>query len=239
MDPWLPWAIITGAFAFGKNMKWSGWEPFPLEIRRADGSKMGEGRGTHLHLSHVLSEMSAAAGEKVWGDAIDPSGSVIIQEGFLWETALEYVAAGMAIDAAFELAFKRYMVGLRSDIVTQIALEKDGIHMTPDGLDKANGQLESYKFTRRSLSRAKTQTEFETNFWKWIVQEKSYCYAAGVDTVRWIVLFQASDYGKGVGTFPVALQSAGQFTLEELVENWKVVRTHEPNARKRFGIEGS
>lgn len=166
-----------------------------------------------------------AVGENV-GDVPGDQPFVRMQEGFLWEVALEYVAAGMGLDEAMDVAFKRYMVELRKGHTTQVRLEKDGIHMTPDAFNPTAGETESYKVTRRSLGRAKTKEEFETNFWPWLVQEKSYCHALGVDTVHWIVLWQAGDYSKGVGSGPQMLQSTATFTPDELVSNWNAVLRH-------------
>ena len=215
-------------------MKWSGWSDFPImeNMRSAELRPSGEGRPKGLHLSHVIHHMKVAAGEKVGTIEGDQEG-VRMQEGFLWETALEYMIAGMSLDEAIGLAFKRLMVSLRSDVATQIKTEKDGIHMTPDGMNKTLGELESYKCTRKSLAKALTQDEFESNHWPWIVQESSYCYALGIDTVHWVVLFQAGDYSKGRGTGPRCVQSTGVFTAEELASNWRVILTHAEGLRQK------
>ena len=206
-------------------MKWTGWSTFPCVMRDSQLRGKGEGRPDGLHLSGIIHRMKVAAGENVGGIDGDQEG-VRMQEGFLWESALEYVAAGMKLDEALEVAFKRYMIEVRSNITTQIMVEKDGIHMTPDAFSPTVGEIESYKVTRRTLRKARTQEDFEENFWPWMVQEKSYCYAVGVDTVRWVVLWQAGDYSKGVGSGPQMLESTAVFTPEELVENWRVVLKH-------------
>lgn len=211
-------------------MRFSGWSVFPVEFRDSDMRKEGEGRPAGLHLGAVIHKMKVAVGENVGAIEGDQDG-VRMQEGFLWERALEYVVCGMSLDEALEVAFKRYMVGIRAGITRQIGVEKDGIHMTPDAFNSVSGELESYKVTRRSLKRAKTQEEFEQSFWPWLVQEKSYCFAVGVDTVRWIVLWQAGDYSKGVGSGPQMLQATGVFTPQELVENWRVVLKHAEGLR--------
>lgn len=172
-----------------------------------------------------------ASGENV-DDIPGDQPYVRMQEGFLWEYALELMAGGMGREEAMDVAFKRYMVNLRGHVVKQIAVERDGIQMTPDGFSPQLGELESYKCTRRSLSNAKTAEEFENNFWIWMMQEKSYCLAVGVDTVRWIVLWQAGDYGKGLGTGPQVLQATAKFSTKELLDNWKAVCKHAERARK-------
>jgi hypothetical protein len=166
--------------------------------------------------------MKVAAGDKV-GSVEGDQEFVRMQEGFLWERALEFVCGGMGLDEAMDTAFKRYMVKTREHVTKQVSVQRDGVWMTPDAFDPVAGALESYKVTRRTLKNARTQEDFETNYWAWLVQEKSYCLAVGVDTVRWIVLWQAGDYSRGVGQGPQMLESTGVFTPEELVDNWRVV----------------
>jgi hypothetical protein len=124
---------------------------------------------------------------------------------------------------------------VRSGVVKQIAVQRDGIHMTPDGFNSVAGELESYKVTRRTLRNARTQEDFESNFWAWCVQEKSYCLAVGVDTVRWIVLWAAGDYSRGPGSGPQMLTCVATFTAAELVENWRVVLRHAEALRDGSG----
>ena len=169
------------------------------------------------------------------GDAKGPikgdQDSVRLQEGYLWESALEYVAGGLSVDEAFDLAFRRLMVTVRQGIAKQVCISRDGIRMTPDGFNASKGEIESYKHTRRSLRNAKDQSEFESNFWTWMVQEKSYAYALGVDTCTWIVLWAAGDYSMGAGSSPKVLQSTGVWTADELAENWRVVMKHAEGLR--------
>jgi hypothetical protein len=202
----------------------SGWKDFPFIVQNASLRPMGEGRAEGLHLSDVIRQMKIAEGEKVTGIAGEQEGLRAF-EGFIWETALEFMAGGATMEEAMDLSFKRHMVVMRSDVCTQIALEKDGIHMTPDGFIKDRGEVESYKHTRKSFRGASTQSEFEDNFWAWQVQEKSYCYALGVDTARWIVLWSAGDYSKGPGSGPICVQATMTWTADELVANWKRVLT--------------
>lgn len=206
-------------------MEWTGWSEWQCVPKSADMTPMGEGRSPGLHLSAIIHRMKVAVGENV-GDVPGDQPLVRMQEGFLWESALEYVASGMTLDEALEVAFKRYMCEVRKGACKQVKVEKDGVHMTPDAFDPVLGEIESYKCTRKSLRRAMVKEDFEENFWPWLVQEKSYAYALGVDTVRWVVLWAAGDYSKGQGTGPRMLTSVGVFTPEELVENWRVVMGH-------------
>src|SRR5574337_985525 len=132
----------------GPHSRWaviySPWTIWPLEPRDASGSPMGEGRPEGLHLGDIIRAMRAERGE-VGGAIPGEQEAVRLQAGFLHEAAVEYIAAGMPQDLALELAFKRYMRPLRAGVAKQVRAEKDGILMTPDGVDTIGGVLESYK----------------------------------------------------------------------------------------------
>jgi len=214
-----------------------GWTEFPAheKMLSAELHPMGWDRPDGIHLSEVIHEWKKGLGEKV-GAIEGAQEGVQLIDGFLWEVALEYMCAGVGVDQAMDLAFKRYMTALRSDIVTQIKLEKDGIHMTPDGFNEKEGLMESYKCTRRSVKKATTEESFKENFWPWIVQEQSYCLAKGVDTARWIVLWQAGDYS-GAGTPPKILELTITWSLDELIENWGRVKAHAERMREREKLQ--
>jgi len=216
-------------------MEFSGWTPLDVEgsLRRADLTRFGEGRAAGLHLGRIVHIAKEAAGENV-EDVPGDQPSVRVQEGFLWETVVEYVLAGAPVDEAIALAFKRHMLHLRTGVVTQLRLELDGIHGTPDALDPSVPQLESYKSTRRSLRYARTADDFEAHFWTWMMQEKGYCKMAGVDRVRWMVWWQAGDYSRGKGTGPQMLEATAQFSAEELDANWRGVCAIAARERERL-----
>lgn len=197
------------------------WEPIDIagSLLRADLTRFGEGRAPGLHLGAVIHAAKVAAGENV-GEVEGDQPSVRVQEGFLFETALEYLLAGAPFDEAVNLAFKRHWLHLRTGVLQQLKLERDGIHGTPDGLDPVVPQMESVKSTRRSLRKARTRDDFEANFWTWCMQEKGYCFMAGIRQVRWIVWWQAGDYAKGKGTGPQVLEATARFDEDELEQNW-------------------
>lgn len=205
-------------------IEWSGWMPLDVagSLRRADLTAFGEGRAPGLHLGAVIHAAKVAAGENV-GEVEGDQPSVRVQEGFIFETVVEYLIAGAPFDEAVDLAFKRYMLHLRRGIVTQLRLELDSIHGTPDALDPTVPQHESYKSTRRSLRNARSQEDFEANFWTWCMQEMGYCRMAGIDRVRWIVWWQAGDYSRGKGTGPCVLEATARFGQDELERNWQGV----------------
>ena len=209
--------------------RWTGWEPIDVCGLDAALNPMGHGRGAELHLGAIIKEMKRAAGESV--DSIPGEQEWLrAQVGFLWEPAVEYVLAGMGIDDALELAFKRHMRALRV-MARQVKLERDRIHMTPDGL--LPRQLLSWKATWRGAGKAGyglDPTEglamFEDNFWAWHVAEKAYAAAAqvagllpaGDATCRFEVLWVRGDY-RGAGG-PKALATEVTWTPEEMDTNW-------------------
>lgn len=199
-------------------MKFSGWKPYTVpQVLSSDLVPTGSRSG--LHLSAVLDRMAAAAGEKYGDD--DPTHRFVA--GFVFETAVEYINAGMSHDEAMDAAFRRYMMaGLRKDVVTQVRGEKDGIRMTPDAFAVVAGELESYKVTAKKLPA--TQADFEEKFWRWVAQEASYCHMLGVDTVRWAVLWLRGNYRDIQG--PVIMEATATWTADELAKQWSIILTH-------------
>lgn len=215
---------------------WTGWAPIDVCGLDAALQPMGTGRGTELHLGTIIREMKRAADESV--DSIPGEQEWLrAQVGFLWEVAVEYVAAGMALDEAIELAFKRHMRTLRQ-MERQVRLERDGIHMTPDGIDSP--YLLSWKATWRGAGKAgfgqgdseAGLADFEDNFWSWHTAEKAYAAAAqiagllpaGDATCRFEVLWVRGDY-RGAGG-PKALACEVTWTPEEMEENWLGILAH-------------
>lgn len=204
----------------------SGWSEFPVtgaNARTAAGAIVGTDRSpAELHLGTLIHALKVDRGDRIGQVEGDQDGARL-QEGFIFETAVEYMEAGLGFDEAVELAFKRYMLQLREGVVQQVRLERDGIHMTPDADYLALKLLESYKVTRRTLRNARKWEDFEEHSWAWVMTEKAYLYARGYDTVRWVVWWVAGDYSKGKGTGPQVLQATARFSQEELEENWRTV----------------
>lgn len=195
------------------------------QLRTSELEPMGRNRASSewdFGLGDVVRIAKVAAGENV-GEVEGDQPSVRVQEGFMFETVVEYMIAGLPFDAAVDLAFKRYMLHLRGGIVRQVRLVKDRIRGTPDALDPFVPQHESYKSTRRSLRHARSAVDFEANFWTWVMQEAGYCHMAGIDRVRWIVWWQAGDYSKGKGTGPRVMEATARFSAGELEANWNGV----------------
>lgn len=231
--------------------RWTGWEPIDVAGLDAALQPMGTGRGAELHLGQIVKAMKEAAGEKV-GDIPGEQPWLRAQCGFLWEAAVEYTLAGMGFEDAMELAFKRMMRMLRTDLVRQVKLVRDGVHMTPDGIDngyrpgemvpvvalgdplppRLGRRLYSWKLTWRGQGKAATLEDFEENFWTWMVAEKAYVAAAqfmgmlpaGDATCRFEVLWVRGDY-RGAGG-PKALATEVTWSSEELASNWQTVLKH-------------
>lgn len=204
--------------------EWTGWKPFPLERRREDLSKFGEGRAPGLHVSQAIKRMKMAVGENVnpipgEQDFLRP------QIGFFWEYALEVMAAtGCTVDEALTVALKRHASEDRTKLLKQIRLERDGIHGTPDGLDEDTGTFESYKATWRSFRGCDTLEGFEDKFWTWQLQEKAYCAMAGHLKCRWIVLWVCGDYSRPIG--PRVLETTVTWTEDEVEQAWESIVAH-------------
>lgn len=199
-------------------MEFSCWKPLEIPtVLSSDLRPTGSREG--VHLSNVLDHMAQAMGEK-YGDE-DPTYRFL--SGFVWETAVEYMLGGMTHDEAMDAAFRRYMVaGLRKDLVTQVHLEKDGLRATPDGFHAGDGFIESYKSTHKKMP--SSAAEFEEKFWRWVAAEASYCHILGVDTCRFIVLWNRGNYADIRG--PVVMEATCTWTAEELAETWKVILAH-------------
>jgi len=202
---------------------------------------MGIGRPKGRHLGEILQVMGAAAGLPQGAIPGDQDGARI-QEGFLWETVVEYMLAGLSFDLSIELAFKRYMLSMREGISKQVQLICEGIHGTPDALDMRNSPpiLESYKATRKSLRKAQSKEDFQQNFVRWCWQEMGYLKGLrqeypGINTVRWYVLWAAGDYSRGVGSGPQFMTATAIFEAEEIEENWRTIKVYEATMPPKVG----
>jgi hypothetical protein len=204
-------------------IEWSGWRPVDIAgaLRSADLQAMGVGRTSpewDLGMGDVVRDWKIAAGENV-SDVPGDQPGVRIQEGFWWETAFDYLLAGMDFDSAVDMAMKRYMLSVRPWL-RQVRLVRDRIRMTPDAIDPMVPEIISVKSTRRTLRDARTADDFENNFTGWVMADMGYALAAGFDRVRWIVWWHAGDYSRGKGTGPQVLEATARWSADELKANW-------------------
>ena len=65
-------------------------------------------------------------------------------------------------------------------------------------------------------------------------QGMAYCHGYGAQVVQWHVLFAAGDY-KGSG--PVYKKFKIQFSMEEIVGNWRMILNNSPDARELGYVE--
>ncbi len=226
----------------------------PLQMRDATGAPMGTDRPAGVHVGDTV-RIARQEADLPQGTPEGEQEGVRMQIGFLHEAAVEYMLAGMPFDAAYDLAFKRYMLPLRSAEATcrQIRLEKDRVHGTPDALIVEGGYLDSYKATHKSMRKAVRDTLliadfkqdleadqdfFEEHFWPWLMGEMAYCFMACVDTVRFYVLWQMGDYSYRPGWGPQVRYMDATFTPEELVANWRRVIAYRDMIEARNAVSG-
>lgn len=208
--------------------------------RREDGGLIGTGRAPGLHLSDIIGEMRREAGLPMGGTPGEQEW-LAAQDGFLWEYGLELYAGGMGLDAAMQIAFKRYMLQCRAGITKQLVCEKGGIHMSPDGYDPGPPRtLESYKRTKKSMRKAESAEAFTEHFWPWIVQES--CYVLGlrdagveVDRVLYIVYWVNGDYRWEKGTSHDVRQYEVIFDERDLDAAWSQVQRQLMKMRNKAG----
>ncbi len=195
-------------------MQFSDWTPYQIDtVLSSDLNPTGERSG--FHLGQVLDRVAKSLGEEYAPS--DPTNRFVA--GFVWETAVEYMGAGMTLDEAMDAAFRRYMLALRKDVQVQMPLERDGIRCTPDAFNATIGEVISYKNTWRKMP--STAEEFQEKFWRWCWQECSYAYLLSVDTARWIVLWNNGNYKDIRG--PVVMQATAVWDASELTQNWRAI----------------
>ena len=96
-------------------------------------------------------------------------------------------------------------------------LERDGIFLTPDGMDIADWVHEEWKATYKSMRH--DPHEYYRYWW----QIKAACYVIGTNLARLRVWFIRGDY-KNSG--PQWKSWEVEFTDRELEENWMAIVSH-------------
>lgn len=191
-----------------------------LSIADLAMARSGEDRTPGLHLSDVLKsimrKMDPDTYAKYDGKPMDPN---TIEPGFAFEVALE-----RAFDAR------------RMNILRIGEVEKDGIIMSPDGLDADDpATLEEFKFTKKSAGGTPTpcsihsdikqgcgfcRHDFHVKFLSWVLQIKSYVYALGINHARLRAMFVNGDYSSRQFSDPQFRTWEFEFTDAELHEHW-------------------
>jgi hypothetical protein len=159
-----------------------------------------------LHLSDILTPMARDIAPKRY-DESKPMDWNRVETGFAFERVLE-------------MAF----MARRAEIFRPGEVVKDGIIMSPDGIDPDGWVLEEFKATWMSDFDAPTHPKFV----KWFWQIKSYALALETTRARLRGLFINGNYREGFS--PVYHVWDLQFTERELEENWQMILN---NARSK------
>lgn len=164
-------------------------------------------RASGYHVSNIIADWMITAGLI----APDDGGPLTIDSilrmttGFIWEDLVgDYIAN----------YFHR---------ITQIPVERDGIHGTLDALDLRTGMVivEEYKATWQGEERAIQRGI------RWWTQIKSYAWMVGTDRAKLRVLHMCP--------YPRIRTYGLSFTRQELEENWVAIRNHKEFMEKRRG----
>jgi len=155
-----------------------------------------------LHLSTILKSISVELDPKRFNTG-KPMDMKKIESGFTFERVLE-------------IAFQ----SRREGIFRPGEIEKDGILMSPDGIDPEDWRLEEFKCTWMSDFDAPGHQKFAHWFW----QMRGYCYALETTRARLRALFVNGSYREGYS--PTYHVWDIEFSERELIENWAMVMNH-------------
>lgn len=160
------------------------------------GKDLKKGRSPGLHVSDIYRALERELDEKkkAWPGGV----SLYAETGFLFEEALE-------------VAFRQrtgtdYRVG---EII------KDGVIMSPDGVNVAAWELEEYKCTWTSSNKPIGSR------WAWLTQIKSYLYGLDMCVCLLRVLYICGNYRDIRG--PQYMEYRLEFDPVELETNWKML----------------
>lgn len=184
----------------------------------------GEGREDGVHLSQIIRDLNT----QLRRDEIKRNEGLMTEEevaqlsffgevGFCWESVFSEVFA------------ERMLHRKKGEVVQQESVELDGIHMSPDGVELSNAQLEEYKATWRSLNKWLAPGGREKFFLPWLMQVKSYLYALEMEVVSFGVLWVCGDYKPA---FPKVTTTVIAWDRDELRQNWEVILAHRDRMEK-------
>lgn len=159
-------------------------------------------RSEGLHLSQIIKSICVE---------IDPKRFKSESERLPWER----FESGFTFERVLEHAF----AARREGIFRPGEVEKDGVIMSPDGIDPADWRLEEYKFTMMSSREAPQHMKFVHWFW----QMKAYALALETTRARLRAMFLNGDYR---GSGPQYFAWDVEFTEQELHENWAMLIQH-------------
>lgn len=152
-----------------------------------------------VHLTDLLNARELAMGEE--GFAPEPE-----------ETTQTRFALGFAWELAIERALNELWGEMHSRIIRVGEVELDGVLMTPDAVDVADGCLEEWKCSKLSSQRDPGR------YRRYITQMMCYCHALGLTEARLRVLHLNGDYREERG--PLIKSWRFEFEVGELETNW-------------------
>jgi hypothetical protein len=159
------------------------------------------GRSPGIHVSDVIHDLCVSLGHYEPGDFDGP--------------AMTRMQLGCALEHAI---VHRFALDSPDRYVQPGELELDGLYGTPDLLDLEDGADTEIKLTWMS-SRHDPDSE---KLWRYWVQIKAYCRMLELTLGRLHVCHVMGDY-KGSG--PVYRVWEREFTHQELLENWAMLRS--------------
>lgn len=159
--------------------------------------------------------------------------------GFIWELIVEALTTGKIQDSAppflhalVEHFFAARMIARRK-VKQQGEIFVDDLFGTPDAMDLKNWVLEEYKATWKASWRV---LNIEREFWYWFHQIMAYAYMISAVKKRWVlqgrlfVFFVNGDYRE---SGPQIRQFNMEFSIQELVENWDMIKRHHRRMRAK------
>lgn len=156
----------------------------------------GPDRSSGLHLSQIIQSLLIDLDSKRYGTERGPQFHNYIQAGFSFEWFLEYAFAQR-----------------QANIIRPGEIVKDGIAMSPDGIDLDGTTLLEYKFTWKSS----TGCPDDAKFWAWKIQMMGYCWALGINKARLHAFFVNGDYKTKEPAYHVWEL---EFSPMEMAANW-------------------
>jgi hypothetical protein len=107
-------------------------------------------------------------------------------------------------------------------------LELDGLHGNPDFLDLLDFCVNEVKLTKIS-SKHEPQSP---KFWKYWVQVKCYCHMMEWNLSRLHICHINADYSGGIDPHYNVWEV--EWTNQELVENWRMIKSHGDKLRVKY-----
>jgi hypothetical protein len=191
--------------------------PFELRFATAEGRAESD-RPKGLHCTDVIASLDKSLHPGKYGTGMDEKVMRAYAEGgWIWETIMTRAFAERSINVD----------RAHAEVVPQVPLVKDGIHMTPDAVlfRKTNVApvLAEFKATWRS---AKKADDLESYFWTWLIQMACYAHALGLLKGELYAFFVNGRYEGGHPSQPCARMWELTWTTEELARVWGMVTTH-------------